>query len=159
MELSGIWQTILSLGELKWSHQTPYLHFTKLTKTYMGLLKNITTVEMTWETLPEFCLRVLKRWQMMHGKYKVSRPMSFPFISDYPIIYSCGLPAFSRSTRIGSHPKRAGRFIQAKQLNICHDLNQILTFASIYFFCLVFEKLWRTLSYVETKQLAHWTPG
>ena len=71
MELSGIWQTILSLGKLKWSHWTPYLHFKKLTKTYMGLLENITTVEMTWETLPEFCLRVLKRWQMTHGKYKV----------------------------------------------------------------------------------------
>ena len=37
----------------------------------MGLLENITTVEMTWETLPEFRLRVLKRWQMTHGKYKV----------------------------------------------------------------------------------------
>ena len=32
-------------------------------------LENITAVEMTWETLPEFCPRVLKRWQMMHGKY------------------------------------------------------------------------------------------
>ena len=51
----------------------------------MGLLENITTVEMTWETLPEFCLRVLKRWQMTHGKYKVCYQTNvFSFYVRFP---------------------------------------------------------------------------
>ena len=31
-------------------------------------LENITAAEMTWETLSQFHLRVLKRWQTMYKK-------------------------------------------------------------------------------------------
>ena len=70
-------------------------------------LENITAVEMTWETLPEFCPRVLKRWQMMHGKYLSTWGgqclFLYPRFSNHLFIHSCGLPVFFRSIRVGTH--------------------------------------------------------
>ena len=72
-------------------------------------LENITAVEMTWETLPEFCPRVLKRWQMMHGKYLSTWGdqclFLYPRFSNHLFIHSCGLPVFFRSIRVGTHPE------------------------------------------------------
>ena len=72
-------------------------------------LENITAVEMTWETLPEFCPRVLKRWQMMLGKYLSTWGdqclFLYPRFSNHLFIHSCGLPVFFRSIRVGTHPE------------------------------------------------------
>ena len=48
-----------------------------------------------WEALPKFCLRVLKRWQMIHGKYLSMLWDQCLFFyhrfSNHLFIHSCGL--------------------------------------------------------------------